>query len=95
MTSLAKSAQEIAADTRQTVQRARQAIESLQEKDGQVAGVTEGLKETLDGARTAMAGLSENMEALKRGFFFPRILQPSRLLHPWRDLAGGIPKRRS
>jgi phospholipid/cholesterol/gamma-HCH transport system substrate-binding protein len=70
VTSLAKNADEIAADTRQAVQRARQAIESLQAKDGQVAGVTEGLKETLTEARVAMAGLSENMEALKRGFFF-------------------------
>ncbi len=70
VTALARNADDIAAETRQAVQRARQALESLQLKDGQVAGVTEDLKETLDGARTAMAGLSANMEALKRGFFF-------------------------
>jgi phospholipid/cholesterol/gamma-HCH transport system substrate-binding protein len=70
VTTLAKNAEAIAAETRQAVQQARQAIESLQSKGGEVAGVTEGLKATLDEARTAMAGLSENMEALKRGFFF-------------------------
>jgi phospholipid/cholesterol/gamma-HCH transport system substrate-binding protein len=70
VTSLAKNAEAIAAETRQAVQHARQAIESLQSKGGEVAGVTEGLKETLGEARTAMASLSENMEALKRGFFF-------------------------
>ena len=70
VTTIARSAEEIAVDTRQAVQRARQALDSLQSKGDQVAGVTESLKETLDGASTAMAGLSENMEALKRGFFF-------------------------
>src|SRR5262245_46953368 len=70
VTTLATSAEEIAADTREAVQRARQAIETMQSNGGQVSGVTEGLRETLDEARTAMAGLSENMKALKRGFFF-------------------------
>jgi len=70
VTTLARNAEEIASDTRQAVQRVRQALESLESKDGQMAGITEGLKETLDEARTAMASLSENMEALKRSFFF-------------------------
>ena len=52
------------------MKQARQALESLQSKDGQVAGVTANLKQTLDEARTAMAGLSDNMEALKRNFLF-------------------------
>jgi len=67
---IAGSAEIIAADTQKAVQQARQVIDGLQLKDGQVAGVTADLKRTLDEARTAMAGLSENMEALKRNFLF-------------------------
>jgi phospholipid/cholesterol/gamma-HCH transport system substrate-binding protein len=70
VTTLATSAEAIAADTREAVRRARQAIEGLQAKGGEVTGVTANLKDTLDEARTAMAGLAENMEAMKRGFFF-------------------------
>jgi phospholipid/cholesterol/gamma-HCH transport system substrate-binding protein len=69
-TTIAKGAEDIAADTRQAVQQAQRAIESLQSKGGEVAGLTTSLKDTLSEARSAMAGLSENMEALKRGFFF-------------------------
>jgi phospholipid/cholesterol/gamma-HCH transport system substrate-binding protein len=70
VTTLAGVAEDIAVETRQAVERARQAIDTLQSRGGEVAGVTDGLKDTLAEARTAMAGLSENMEALKRGFFF-------------------------
>ena len=70
VTAIARRAEEIAANTQQAVQQARQALDSLQAKDGHVAGVTANLNQTLDEARTAMAGLSDNMEALKRNFFF-------------------------
>ena len=69
-TTIAKTAESIAAETQKAVQQARQAIDRLNAEGGQVSGVTARLGETLEEARTAMAGLSENMEALKRGFFF-------------------------
>lgn len=69
-TTIAKTAESIAAETQKAVQQARQAIDGLNSQGGQVSGVTARLSETLEEARTAMAGLSENMEALKRGFFF-------------------------
>jgi hypothetical protein len=75
-TRIVKSAEDIAANTNQAVQQARQALEKLQSYDGQVTGVTASLKETIESARTAMAGLSANMDALKRNFlvrgFFKR-----------------------
>jgi phospholipid/cholesterol/gamma-HCH transport system substrate-binding protein len=67
---IARSAEAIAADTQKAVHQAQQTLDSLQSKDGQVAGVTSNLKQTLDEARTAMAGLSDNMEALKHNFLF-------------------------
>jgi phospholipid/cholesterol/gamma-HCH transport system substrate-binding protein len=70
VTTIARSAEVIADDTQKAVHQARQALDSLQLKEGQVANVTANLKHTLDEARTAMAGLSDNMEALKRNFLF-------------------------
>jgi phospholipid/cholesterol/gamma-HCH transport system substrate-binding protein len=69
-TTIAKTAETIAADAQKAVQQARQALDGLNAEGGQITGVTARLGETLEQARTAMAGLSENMEALKRGFFF-------------------------
>ena len=59
------------------VEQARKAIDEFQAKDGPVQGLTANLKETMDGARIAMTGFAENMEALKhnfllRGFFNDR-----------------------
>ena len=75
-TRIVKTAEEIAANTKEAVQQARQALEKLQSYDGQVTGVTASLKETIESTRTAMAGLSANMDALKRNFlvrgFFKR-----------------------
>jgi phospholipid/cholesterol/gamma-HCH transport system substrate-binding protein len=76
-TAIAKQAEEIAANTRQVVEQARKAIDEFQAKDGPVQGLTANLKETMEGARIAMTGFSENMEALKhnfllRGFFNDR-----------------------
>jgi phospholipid/cholesterol/gamma-HCH transport system substrate-binding protein len=69
-TTIAKTAEAVAADTQKAVQQARQALDGLNAQGGQVSGVTARLSDTLEEARSAMAGLSDNMEALKRGFFF-------------------------
>jgi phospholipid/cholesterol/gamma-HCH transport system substrate-binding protein len=69
-TNIAREAEEVASNVKETVAEARKALDSFQDKDGPVQGVTSNLKQTLDGARAAMAGLAENMEALKRNFLF-------------------------
>jgi phospholipid/cholesterol/gamma-HCH transport system substrate-binding protein len=69
-TGMATQAEHIAADVRQVVQQARQALDQIQGEDGAVQGVTSGLKQTLDESRHAMASLAENMTALKHNFFF-------------------------
>jgi phospholipid/cholesterol/gamma-HCH transport system substrate-binding protein len=75
--SVAKSAEDIAANARQVMEharqvmeRARQSLDALERKDGPVQGITEDVRETLNGARVAMSGFAENMEALKRNFLF-------------------------
>jgi phospholipid/cholesterol/gamma-HCH transport system substrate-binding protein len=67
-TAIAKQAEEIANDTRQVVEQARKALDDFQSKDGPVGNMTASLRETMDGARVAMAGFAENMEALKHNF---------------------------
>jgi len=67
---IAKSAEEITGNVREVVAKARDAIDSLQSKNGPVQGVASDLKQTLGDAREAMAGLAENMEALKHNFLF-------------------------
>ena len=72
--SIAKQADDIAANTRIVVENAKKALEGLQSKDGPVQGMTANVAQTMDDARLAMAGFAENMEALKhnfllRGFF--------------------------
>jgi phospholipid/cholesterol/gamma-HCH transport system substrate-binding protein len=68
MTRIVKGAEDITAQTREAIQQARQALDKLQSHDGQVTAITSSLKETIESARTAMTGLSENMDALKRNF---------------------------
>jgi len=70
VTGIAKRAEEIAENVQRVVAQAHQALDSLQSKDGPVQGVTSDLKQTLGGARDAMAGLAENMDALKHNFLF-------------------------
>jgi phospholipid/cholesterol/gamma-HCH transport system substrate-binding protein len=65
---IAKNAEAVSLDTRAAVQQARRTLESLQTKEGDVVALTANLKDTLAEARSAMTGLSENMEALKRNF---------------------------
>jgi len=69
-TGIVKDVEQIAENTRRVVAQARQALDSLQSKDGPVQGVTSNIKQTLDDARAAMAGFEENMDALKHNFFF-------------------------
>lgn len=69
-TNIAREAEGVAADVRQAVAEARKTLDSVNAKNGPMQGVTSTLKQTLDDARAAMAGLAENMEALKRNFFF-------------------------
>jgi phospholipid/cholesterol/gamma-HCH transport system substrate-binding protein len=67
---VAKQAEEIASNAREVIEQAKQAVVNLQGKDGPVQGMVANVKETLDEARIAMGGFAENMEALKRNFFF-------------------------
>jgi phospholipid/cholesterol/gamma-HCH transport system substrate-binding protein len=67
---IAKSAEQIASDTREVVQQARKALTDLQSKNGPVQGLTADLRQTMEDARDAMGGFAENMEALKRNFLF-------------------------
>src|SRR4029078_10903990 len=64
----------IATSARQVVENARKTLEGFQSKDGPVQGMTASVTQTMDDARLAMAGLAENMDAMKhnfllRGFF--------------------------
>jgi phospholipid/cholesterol/gamma-HCH transport system substrate-binding protein len=69
-TAIAKNAEQIAHDAREVVEEAKKALNDLQSKNGPVQGLASNLKQTMDDARNAMAGFAENMEALKRNFFF-------------------------
>jgi phospholipid/cholesterol/gamma-HCH transport system substrate-binding protein len=71
---IAQQTQEITANTKQVVEAAKLTLEGFQSKDGPVQGMTASVKQTMDDARSAMAGFAVNMEALKhnflvRGFF--------------------------
>jgi phospholipid/cholesterol/gamma-HCH transport system substrate-binding protein len=97
-TAVAKQAEQIAADTRQVVERARKALEEFQSKDGPIQGVAADLKETMDGARIAMSGFAENMEALKhnflvRGFFNDRGFFNLATLSPAEYRAGALTRK--
>ena len=74
VSAIAKQTDDIATGTRLVVEKAREALEGLQAKDGPVQGMTAHVAQTMGDARVAMAGFAENMEALKhnflvRGFF--------------------------
>jgi phospholipid/cholesterol/gamma-HCH transport system substrate-binding protein len=67
-TAIAKQAEQIANNTRQVIEQAKRVMDDFQAKDGPVQGLTANLKDTMDGARLAMMGFAENMEALKHNF---------------------------
>jgi len=78
--------------------RARKALEEFQSKDGPIQGVAADLKETMDGARIAMSGFAENMEALKhnflvRGFFNDRGFFNLATLSPAEYRAGALTRK--
>jgi phospholipid/cholesterol/gamma-HCH transport system substrate-binding protein len=73
-TTIARQTEELTANARQVLAVAKETLETFQSKDGPVQGMTANVKQTMDGARAAMTGFAENMEALKhnflvRGFF--------------------------
>jgi len=57
-------------NVRQLTAQAKDAIADFQSKGGVGDGVTANLTRTITDAREAMSDLAENMEALKRSFFF-------------------------
>ena len=67
-TAIAQQTEQAASSARQVVELAKKTLEGFQAKDGPVQGISADLKQTLDGARTAMVGFNENMDALKRNF---------------------------
>ena len=69
-TAIAKSAEQIANDTREVVQQAKKALSDLESKNGPIEGLAANVRQTMEEARVAMAGFAENMEALKHNFFF-------------------------
>lgn len=73
-TAIAQQTEETATNAKQVLALAKATLESFQSKDGPVHGMTVNVKQTMDGARAAMTGLAENMDAMKhnfllRGFF--------------------------
>ena len=73
-TAIAEQTEQTATNAKQVLALAKATLESFQSKDGPMQGMTANVKETMDGARVAMTGLAENMEAMKhnfllRGFF--------------------------
>ena len=77
VSAIAKQTEETTAYARQLVLSAKEILEGLQSKDGEVQGMTASVKQTMDDAQKSMAGFAENMEALShnfllRGFFNKR-----------------------
>ena len=68
LTAIARQAEEIATNMRQVVENANKTLEGFRSKDGPVQGMAADVKQTMEDAREAVAGLSENMEALKHNF---------------------------
>ena len=77
VTAIAIQAEEIAGNARLVVEHARKTLDGFAAKDGPVEGRAASVKQTMNDARSAMAGRAENMDALKhnfllRGFFKDR-----------------------
>ena len=67
-TAIAQQTEETATNAKQVLAIAKTTLESFQSKDGPVQGMTANVKQTMDGARVAMTGLAENMDAMKHNF---------------------------
>jgi phospholipid/cholesterol/gamma-HCH transport system substrate-binding protein len=73
-TAIAQQTEETATNAKQVIELAKKTLEGFQAQGGAVQGMAADFKQTLEGARAAMVGFAENMEALKhnfllRGFF--------------------------
>jgi len=68
--SMSAEAEKAVADLREASEQAKAAIADLRGENGPMKGVTGDLQQTLKSAKDTMADLAENIEALKRGFFF-------------------------
>ena len=93
-TAIARQTEDIATSARQVIETAKRTLEGFQSKDGPVQGMSASVTQTMDDARLAMAGLAENMDAMKqnfllRGFFKKRGIQPRAAV------AGGLSEGRS
>jgi phospholipid/cholesterol/gamma-HCH transport system substrate-binding protein len=66
----ARQAQAVVEEARKAVQQGRKALEALQSEDGPTQGIAADLRETLEHARSTLANMEENTQALKRNFFF-------------------------
>ena len=91
-TAIAEQTEQAATSARQVVELAKRTLEGFQAKDGPVQGITADLKQTLDGARTAMVGFNENMEALKRTFLVRGFFNGRGDSIFTQHLAGGVPQ---
>ena len=74
VTAIAKQTEDIATGAKQVIENTRKTLEGFQSKDGPVQGMTASVTQTMNDARSAMAGLADNMDAMKhnfllRGFF--------------------------
>jgi phospholipid/cholesterol/gamma-HCH transport system substrate-binding protein len=74
VTAIAQQTEETATGAKQVVESAKAMLEAFQSNEGPVQGMTANISQTMNGARAAMAGFAENMDALKhnfllRGFF--------------------------
>jgi phospholipid/cholesterol/gamma-HCH transport system substrate-binding protein len=69
-TAIAADAEQITSGARQVIEQARKVLNEFQSKDGPAVSLAADLKQTLENARTAMAGFADNMEALKHNFLF-------------------------
>jgi phospholipid/cholesterol/gamma-HCH transport system substrate-binding protein len=67
-TAIVQQTEQAASSAREVVELAKKVLEGFQAKDGPVQGLSADLKQTLDGARTAMVGFGESMDALKHNF---------------------------
>jgi phospholipid/cholesterol/gamma-HCH transport system substrate-binding protein len=65
-----ETAQQTLTNVRDATERLKEALSAVQSTGGTGASVTGDLRSTIGNAREAMADLAENMEALKRSFFF-------------------------
>ena len=68
LTAISRQAEEIATNMRRVVENASKTLEGFRSKDGPVQGMAADVKQTMEDVREAVAGLSENMEALKHNF---------------------------